>query len=771
MQRVLVERMVTKASRRRRKSSIETPGLGWPSHIIQYAILGALVIVPLAFDDTSRLAFAQQPKQFALHLAAAVVVIAWAIELAFQDGSRSLLPSLSGGLGKSPARWAVATAALYMVVGVLSTVFSQAPMVSLWGQNFRDLGYELYSFLSLLVLFMAVALRWRGRVEIQRVVYVFAGTGVTAATYGVSQHFGWDPFGPGADLQRVWSTFLNPIFFGSFLVMSIFLTVTAALLWTSDHRHWRWQIMFAVALGVQLAALWFAGSRGPLIGATVGGVVLVSVAALKIELPNLLRGLPITVGGLVVAILLVVVPAGDTRGVASLSRAISETTQLATTLSGAPDESLASGLSGRVGIWSGAFELATSWEVVSPENGISSALRPVFGFGPEMYIYSYPLTAGPDGLRGVHHPHNYLLQTLLEMGVAGLLTLLALAGLIIVTILRLIWPGSSTRPDPWVSIVAVGLLAALVGRAVEQMGGVAAIGDLAPYWILMGLVVAVSESATPEHDTTPAPRSRRRRSQPLRDFSVSDLARIGGAIIVVFIVAGVFVLKDVQQLEGSRAAVEANRLAGVGQGSTALVEFQRAIALAPDVTEYAIRLHELVSTAATSETDPETKQALLEVGYDALVEASARDPYDPRLLENLSRATVDLFENGETDRRDEVIRRYISLGESLPDYPDIQALVANGFIVARAFDLGLVAADISIGLGGDQQSQSRAWWARGVSLAGLGDPAGAIDSFERSITLRPEGQWAAFAHGGLAEILESQGKSEEAAEHRALRNQ
>jgi hypothetical protein len=705
------------------------------------------------------LAFAEQPKQFALHLSAAVVVVAWAIELVFRDGSRSLSPSLNSWLGKSPARWTVAAVTAFAVVGVLSTVFSQAPMISLWGQDFSDLGYDLYSFLSILVLFMAVALRLRGRVQIQRMVYVFAGTGVTAAAYGVSQHFGWDPFGSGADVQRVWSTFLNPIFFGSFLVMSLFLTMTAAILWTSNDQRWPWQVMFAGAIGIQLAALWFAGSRGPIIGVIVGSVVLVGVSAIRIELPDLLRGLKVSVGGLVVAILLVIVPAGDTSVIASFSSAISETTQLATTLADAdqsdPEKTLASGLSGRVGIWSGAFELATSWEVVSPENAFSSTLRPVFGFGPEMYRFSYPLAAGPDGLQGVDHPHNYLLQTLFETGVAGLLTLLALVGLTIVTMLRLLWPGSSARPDPWVTIVAVGLLAALTGRAVEQMVGVAQIGDLAPYWILMGLVVAVSESATTNLDPKLTSISRRPRSRQSRDFSGHDLARIGGAIAVVFIVVGVFVLKDVQQLAGSRAAVEANRLVGVGEASAALEEFQRAIAFAPDVTEYPIRLHELVSNAASNETDPENKQALLEVGYNALVDAYARDQYDFRLLQHLALAAVNLFENGEADRRDEVIQRFVSLSESSPDYPDFQALVANGFIVARAYDLGLLAADHSIALGGDDETQSRAWWARGVSMAGLGDPAGAIDSFERSITLRPESKWAALAHGALAEILEN----------------
>ncbi|MCH7906781.1 MAG: tetratricopeptide repeat protein, partial [Chloroflexi bacterium] len=84
-----------------------------------------------------------------------------------------------------------------------------------------------------------------------------------------------------------------------------------------------------------------------------------------------------------------------------------------------------------------------------------------------------------------------------------------------------------------------------------------------------------------------------------------------------------------------------------------------------------------------------------------------------------------------------------------------------------AFDLGLAAADLSIELGEHTQPRVQAYWVKGVALASLGDQAGAVDSFEQAIEIRPEDRWSALAHRNMGDILESQGKLDEAASHRA----
>ena len=246
--------------------------------------------------------FPEQPKQIALHFFAASIVILWAIEYLLPVNRKKPLPDLRKWFGRSPARWAVAAAAILAVVASISTILSRAPSASLWGRDFSHLGYELYSFLALLVLFLAAAMKVRGRIEIQRVVWAMVLTGTLSSIYGISQHFGWDPFGPGEHETRIWSTFLNPIFFGSYLTMSIFMTMGIAFIYCGGRRPGLWQLLFAAAIGLQLAALWWTSSRGPLVGVGVGAVVMTVVAVLRFDRSTLLNGLSIGAAGLIIAV-------------------------------------------------------------------------------------------------------------------------------------------------------------------------------------------------------------------------------------------------------------------------------------------------------------------------------------------------------------------------------------------------------------------------------------------------------------------------------------
>lgn len=97
------------------------------------------------------------------------------------------------------------------------------------GRDNITLGYELYTFLALLVIFFAVALRLRTLDAAGRVFLVLMVAGGIAALYGISQDFGWDPISPGEDGARSLGTFGNPIFFGAFLLMAVFATVAVAL--------------------------------------------------------------------------------------------------------------------------------------------------------------------------------------------------------------------------------------------------------------------------------------------------------------------------------------------------------------------------------------------------------------------------------------------------------------------------------------------------------------------------------------------------------------
>ena len=751
-----------RAGRRRRQMRAHRSTRPWTSQVIEVAWLAGFLSVVLAFDDELRVAFPEQPKQIALHLSAGVIAITWALELVLHSEKLVSPPSLRMWLGKSPSRWALISVALFAVVAVLSTTFSRAPEVSLWGRSYEGLGYELYSFLSLLILFAAVALRLRGRDQIQRVVYAFVVAGTLASAYAVSQHFGWDPIASGENSSRVWSTQLNPIFFGSFLVMTLPITVIAVMWEATSGRSRRWWSLLVLAVGLQIAALWFTGSRGPIAGIAVGAIVLIAVAVIKLDRPVLLRTLVVSAGGFGLAFALIATPIGVGCGVGDILGGFAEVGDAGLALTGG-DQIVDSGLTGRVGIWRGAIELATSWETHPPESGATSILRPLFGFGPDMYAYSYPMTAKARDSISIGHTHNFLLQILLELGVAGLVTFLAVAFLILAALLRILWPGSSPRPDLWITILAIGLVGALAGRAMEQMGGVARIGDLAPFWILMGLVIALSETIRTGSDLSEVPTRRRGRATPTTGISVSGFVSWIVGVTVIIVVLGTFLVQDVQQLRGGRAAIHAAELAQNGNASQALLELQRAIDLAPGVSDYPIILFNLARSSALGDDDLANRQALLELGRETLIKYSERDPFDIATQQLSALAAATLFVGGREDLREEVIGRYIDLGQSVPNFYDFQSVVAQGFLIAGDNELALGAANYSIAL---EQEETHSWWVRAVALNNLGEQSESIAAFERAIAIRPEDRHSALAHRDYGDLLESQGRLDEAAEHR-----
>jgi tetratricopeptide (TPR) repeat protein len=231
-------------------------------------------------------------------------------------------------------------------------------------------------------------------------------------------------------------------------------------------------------------------------------------------------------------------------------------------------------------------------------------------------------------------------------------------------------------------------------------------------------------------------------------------------------VGGVFVSKDVQQLRASRAIVGAVHSINDGQATVGLREFERGIALAPDVTFYPVLLDKWL-TGPRPETSPANERALLEIRYETLAKATQRNPYSFELRERLAAATGALFKDGDEERRDEVIERYVDLSQALPNYSEFQVLAAIELINAEAFDHALTTTDRWIALGNDDIALAQAWWARGIALVGLGDDVEAFNSFTRATVVRPEDQWTAAAHGALALILEDQGKIAEASAHRA----
>lgn len=692
-----------------------------------------------------------QPKDFVLHFFALLILSLWAIEWAL-GGYRPQVDLGSVGavrrwLGRNPRNWGLASASMFGAAVTLSTILSPLPAVSLWGRDFTQLGYELYSVLSLLVLFFAIALRVRDREQIRRVLLVFAGAGTVTGLYGISQRYGWDPIGNGEDQVRVISSFGNPIFFGSYLVMTTVITLGLALDSARSNARW-WLPLIAVMLGVQLAAMWFTGSRGPWLGLVFGIGAFAVFGGISLSRSQASRAVTVFAAGLLIAFVVVNLPGTSSqapgRGIGSILTGVTP----------APG-----GLSGRSDIWEGSVRLLDSWEGQDAETGALSVLRPLLGLGPDMYYYSYPLVANPQrDTVVVNHAHNWPLQILFEYGVIGFASFLSLAILVFLLGASLIWDSrrGAERDDAWYLAPAIAITAALVGRAVEQGAGVARIGDLTPFWGLLGLALAIHAT---RHGSLTNVRSIGRQK--------IGYVSLGATVVVVLVAASIFAMRDIQMLRSGIIAADAFEEAGAGNLTVATEQLKRASNISPDVQQYGVWAGELLVEEARTKTDRESAFSLLGDAYNTFSKYQERDRLAFTTQLRIGVAEAELVNRGDRTNLESMVTRSLQTANSMPSYPAVQAFAAERVLIGGQLDLGLELADRAISMEAATSAQPFAWFMRGNALGDLGNVEEALEAFKASLERDPESPFAPAVHRNLALVYDGLGEPDLAAQHRS----
>lgn len=99
----------------------------------------------------------------------------------------------------------------------------------MWGANPGRDGYGLYNMASYYLLFMVVATHLKTRAQLWRLLIVIAAAAAMISLYGLLQHHRIDLLLGPPRQSRITATFGNALFAASFLVMTISLTMGAAL--------------------------------------------------------------------------------------------------------------------------------------------------------------------------------------------------------------------------------------------------------------------------------------------------------------------------------------------------------------------------------------------------------------------------------------------------------------------------------------------------------------------------------------------------------------
>ncbi len=198
----------------------------------------------------------------------AVMFIAWLLHR-WQRPTSKILPV--------PIVWALL---ILLLVELISTLFSLAPGLSLWGSLHR--GGGLLTTLAFVGLFIVASQGLQDVAARDRLVTALLTVSLPVALYAIIQHGEIDPLiWAGNVSTRATSTIGNPIFLAAFLNFAFLVGLARLLHWLGlpgDNAVLRSAPLLLALLFIQLWGIWLAQSRGPVLALAVGLLALALVA-------------------------------------------------------------------------------------------------------------------------------------------------------------------------------------------------------------------------------------------------------------------------------------------------------------------------------------------------------------------------------------------------------------------------------------------------------------------------------------------------------------
>ena len=642
---------------------------------IEASWLAAIVLVPLTFGPPSWFTVSDVAKVAVMRvLAAAIAGMAltdMALALASEPSLRvgAWRARLRAWLASNPPRGVILLAIGLLTVVATSAVLSPFGAVATRGfEEGRD-GYSLISFAFVVVVFLAIAYRARTPSTIDRLLRAIATATVLTSLYGIAQTVGVAPWGLDAlNASRVVGSFGNPIFFGAFLVMGLPITMYVCVGIVQGRSARVGVPLASAALAIPTTALALTLARGPWVGAAVATMMFVVAAALLLP-PPLRRRYAATLAGATV-LTLVLLSVIQLPG--------SHSWALGTTLdrAGSVPGSTANGISGRLNIWRDAIDISLDRPWFAPDQTTpTNVVIHTLGYGPDSFVYVYPLrdTHEPsDSLILTKNAHNWFVHSWVELGLWGLLLSSA------VLLVPLAACGQSLRGFPRSDrpqrLLLAALFAALTGRAVEQMGGVAQVSDSLVHWAILGVLIAIG-----------APKVRSR-VQPPRGSVVAIALALAVGLAGAGILTSLVWTSAIRPVLADLNANRAQDALALGDDARAFDLLLDAVERAPSVDAYRASVVNMLTVTRISGINLDARLQITESTVALLREAVAVNPYDASTnallgVELLMRSELMGTSSGEAI---EAFQRTVTL---LPDrWQAKRALGAALFRVGRPAD-------------------------------------------------------------------------------------
>ena len=738
--------------------------------------LAAIVAVPLAmpaFQEHLGYAYAEY-KTFALHLTAVLVATGLLLEVVVrsangrEDGfSLPVMPKLTR---HDPVSIVVAGMIALLVAQAISTALSPLPRVSFFGVYEEFNGFNLYDSISLFVLFVGVTLKFRSRARLRLLITALVVGGSLTAAYGLSQHFGWDEFGGRQEnalipsTARIPSSFGNTLNFAAFLVLTIPLTLSLAVLGRSSKLKLLPVIM--LLLGLQLAALWLAGGRGPYIGAATGILFLLAAIAAGLGRTAFAKSVAVVLGATIITFVIAVSPSPTSVDGASRLRSIGDEIG---SLAGENVDVGASGLKARSEIWRTALSLTVNPKVPQEEPQLKTLLRPVYGLGPDMFVHSYPLAVSPrSDIELQVNAHNLPLHILVSTGLFGMISLtIIFTGLIL--IVKRLFSGIRTQVsgEPLTLMLPSVFTAALVGKSIEIQTGIARVSDLTPAVVILGALLA-GYSLTLRGDL-PVDRSK----SFLLDtgsklIPACRLMTIGLAVTGIILFVSIFSAWDMRRIGATAVLADSSNLTSPDEAGQSYLEAHRR---APNRKRVVYTLYESYFTTSArvyADGRQELAHSLLLSARELWLDSEKRNPYELGAQLALAKIASTMVERGHFEFSSELLERYSRIAENNPGFPTLTGAAATAAASIGEYKLAIEFANKAINTESRTHGWSKAWFARGISRFLLGFEDEGISDLIVATKKQPGTEGARLAHLALAKIYRDDGEPEQADLHNKM---
>ncbi|MGD2145291.1 MAG: hypothetical protein PVH41_01190, partial [Anaerolineae bacterium] len=266
----------------------------WCERVLEVGWLLAVIVTPLFFNVYSSRVF-EPDKLTTLRTIALVMAAVWLVKVIEEriHGRREIGLSL-----KTPL---VLPTLFTVVVYLVSTVLSVNPWVSFFGSYQRLQG--TYTAFSYIVVFLVILEGLRSRAQLERLLTVIILNSLPIALYGLVQRNRLDPLPWGGDVtRRVASNMGNAIFVAAYMIMAAPPTLSRVVdafrsILTDEETGAADMLRAAVYIFtflVQLIAIWYTKSRGPLMGLVAGlgvWVILGFLALRRVISRRLWRGI------------------------------------------------------------------------------------------------------------------------------------------------------------------------------------------------------------------------------------------------------------------------------------------------------------------------------------------------------------------------------------------------------------------------------------------------------------------------------------------------